>query len=78
MPTDTTTLPELHTGQVLQHKSGALYRVYRVNNPKTGLYIEPRYRLEKIDPIKIKGHSEFSLDELQEFGMRLWNEGANQ
>jgi len=67
-------LPELRTGDVLKNRMGYLYRVYRVNNPKAGLYIEPRYRLEKIDKIKIKGHSEFSLDELQEYGMELYNE----
>ena len=67
-------LPELRTGDVLKNRLGYLYRVYRVNSPKTGMWIEARYRLEKIDKIKIKGHSEFSLDELQEYGMELYNE----
>ena len=71
-------LPELRTGDILKNRMGYLYRVYRVNSPKTGMWIEARYRLEKIDKIKIKGHSEFSLDELQEYGMVLYTENKEQ
>jgi hypothetical protein len=69
-------LPELHTGQILRNKVGALYRVYRVNKSKTGLYEEPKYRLEKIDNIKIKGHQEFSGDELSDCGLVLVEDNA--
>jgi uncharacterized membrane protein (Fun14 family) len=69
-------LPELKTGDILRHRNGhALYRVYQVNNSKEGLYIEPQYRLEKVDRIRIKGHALFSLDELQDMEMKLETEG---
>lgn len=65
-------LPELKSGDILRHRNGySLYRVYRVNNSMTGAYIEPLYRLEKIDTIRIKGHGLFTLDELNEQGMKL-------
>lgn len=68
---ETPVLPELKTGNILRHRNGSLYRVYRVNNPKEGLYIEPLYRLEKIDTIRIKGHGLFSLEELAAQGMKI-------
>ena len=71
-----TMLSELKTGTLLRSKKGALYFVWKVGKPKTGLFIEPKYRLEKIDTIRIKGHNEFSLDDLQDAGMEI-AEGAN-
>jgi hypothetical protein len=72
--TTTQPLPELHTGQILRHRFGALYRVYRVTRSSRSLYDEPTYRLEKIDTIKIKGHAEFTGEELSEAGMQLYTE----
>ena len=60
-------LPVLKSGDILVSRRGLQYRVHRVNKPKSGLYDEPRYRLERT----VIGRQEWALDELNEQGMKL-------
>jgi len=65
-------LPELKSGDILVGKKGYRYRVRRINKPRrdTG-FQEPLFRLSKITEIYIEGNMEFTLDELQNAGMKL-------
>jgi hypothetical protein len=66
-PVESSVLPVLKSGDILVSRKGLQYRVHRVNKPKSGLYDEPRYRLERT----VIGRQEWALDELNEQGMKL-------